>query len=89
MEGLGSESTQMRVNSHLRREAAELPSAEIEEALCYTWEYVLAYVESRGELAEPPEDVLPSSGKTRLKDNNWWLDSERKNLSFPCIAPWN
>jgi hypothetical protein len=89
MEGLGSESTQMRVNNHLRREAAELPPTDIEEALCYTWEYVLAYIDARGQLAEPPAEVLPSSGKTRLKDNHWWLDSERANLSFDCVAPWN
>jgi hypothetical protein len=89
MEGLGSESTQLRVNNHLRREAAELPRADIEEALCYTWEYAVAYVDSRGQLTAPPEEVLPASGKTRLKDNNWWLDSERSNLSFACVAPWN
>ena len=89
MEGLGSESTQIRVNRHLRREADELSRADIEEALCYTWEYVLAYIEARGQLAAPPEEVLPASGKTRLKDNGWWLESERKDLKFSCASPWN
>lgn len=88
MMSLGTESTQIRVNNLLRREMAELPPEEIEEALCYTMEYVFAYIEAKGELKTPPPAVLPSAGKTRIKDNNWWLDSERDNLNFNCSAPW-
>jgi len=89
MEGLGTESTQIRVNGHLRREVAELPQEEIMEALCYTWEYVVIYVQSRGELKTIPENVLPSAGKLRIKDNDWWLPDERQNLGFDCKSPWD
>lgn len=89
MEGLGSESTQIRVNGHLRREVDELPREDIQEALCYTMDYVLAYVDSKGSLVSIPDEVLPAAGKTRLKDNGWWLDSERKNMNFSCKPPWN
>lgn len=89
MEGLGSESTQTRVNGLLRREVRELAREDIQEALCYTMEYVLAYVDSKGSLVSIPNEVLPSAGKKRLKDNEWWLDSERKNMDFSCKSPWN
>lgn len=89
MEGLGTDSTQMRVNNHLRREQKELPSEDVKEALCYTMEYVLAYVDAKGSLTSIPQDVLPSSGKIRIKDNGWWLESERKEMIFTCKSPWN
>lgn len=89
MNGLGSQDTQIRVNSLLRREVAELPQGEIEEALCYTWEYVLTYIRAKGKLQIIPNDVLPSAGKICLKDNNWWMDSEKDKMNFTCKPPWN
>lgn len=89
MAGLGTDSTQTRVNAHLRREMSELSPSEIEEALCYTMEYVFAYVRARGDLNDVPKETLPSGGLTRIKDNDWWLDSERKDLDFDCPEPWS
>ena len=89
MDGLGTESTQIRVNANLRREMSELSQPEIEEALCYTMDYVFAYVRSRGNLKSVPKETLPSSGSTRIKDNGWWLESEREDLKFSCPKPWS
>lgn len=88
MSGLGGESTQMRANQNLRREVAENPKADIQEAVCYTGAYVLRYLELKGRLDGVPQDVLPSAQNRRLKDMNWWLDSEKKDLEFACPAPW-
>lgn len=89
MEGLGSQDTQIRINSLLRIEISEQSPEEIEEALCYTWEYVLAYIQAKGELVTIPNDALPSAGEIRLKDNNWWLDSERDKMDYTCKLSWN
>ena len=89
MEGLGTEATQYRVNSLLRREIAEQPESDIKEALCYTGEYIVDYLEARGNLKKIAQDSLPSSGKTRFKDNNWWLPSEKEKLNYTCKEPWN
>ena len=86
--GLGTESTQIRVNRLLRKEVSELPQSEIEEALCYTPAYMGLYIETRGEIKEIPKKVLPSGGKARFKDLDWWLESEKKNMNFSCKEPW-
>lgn len=88
MTSLGGESTQMRANKNLRREVAELPKENIQEALCYTPAYVRLYARSKGQLAEVPTDVLPSATTIRIKDNNWWSEEEKKGHSFSCPAPW-
>ena len=88
MEGLGDQNTQVRVNSNLRRLITEMPESELQAALCYTMEYVFAFVQAKGELQPIPADVLPSSGKVRIKDNGWWLDGEKRNMEFTCNTPW-
>lgn len=88
MEGLGTESTQIRVNRHLRREIAELSIEDKQEALCYTLDYVYAYIKSKGHMQSIPSETLPSSGKVRIKDKNWWLDSERAGMNYKCEEPW-
>jgi TPR repeat protein len=89
MEGLGTEATQYRVNSHLRREMTEQPEEDIKDALCYTGKYLLDYLEARGNLDKIAQDTLPSSGRIRFKDNNWWLSSEKEKLNYPCRPPWD
>jgi len=89
MEGLGSSSTQTRVNAHLRKEAAELSQEEIEEALCYTGEYLIAYIEARGRLESIPKEALPSAGAIRFKDKRWWIGEEKEKMKFKCKEPWN
>lgn len=89
MEGLGSGSTQTRVNAHLRKEAAELSQEEIEEALCYTGEYLIAYVKARGKLESIPKEVLPSAGAIRFKDKRWWIGEEKERMKFTCEEPWS
>jgi hypothetical protein len=89
MEGMGSEATQIRAGRSLSRLAASLPKKDIEEALSYTWEYVDQIVKSRGKNVSVGKDVLPAKNRPRIRDNNWWLDSERKNMDFKSPPPWD
>ncbi len=76
MTGIGNESTIMRANRNLRREIAELPKSEIREALCYTFDYLVAYVNSRGRIAGIPEDLRAAAGRPRIKELGWWMEGE-------------
>ena len=89
MEGLGSESTQIRAGRNLTRLAQNAPKKEIEEALSYTWTYVDQIVKSRGKNVVIGKDVLPAKSRPRIRDNNWWLDSERKKMDFKSPPPWD
>ncbi len=89
MEGLGDESTQIRAGRNLSRLAESLPKKDIEEALSYTWPYVDQIVKSRGKNITIRKDVLPTKDRPRIRDNNWWLDSERKSMDFQSPPPWN
>jgi len=89
MESLGSEATQIRAGRSLSRLAESLPKKDIEEALSYTWEYVDQIVKSRGKNVTVGSDVLPAKNRPRIRDNNWWLDSERKKMDFKSPPPWD
>ena len=89
MDGLGSESTQIRAGRNLSRLAESIPKKGIEEALSYTWDYVEQVVKSRGKNVAIGKEVLPAKKRPRIRDNNWWLDSERKKMDFESPPPWN
>lgn len=89
MEGLGNDSTQIRAGRNLSRLAESLPKKDVEEALSYTWEFVDQIVKSRGKNIAVGKDVLPAKDRLRLRDNNWWLDSERKKMDFKSPPPWD
>ncbi|MBK1791534.1 tetratricopeptide repeat protein [Persicirhabdus sediminis] len=89
MNGLGSEATQYRAGGNLNKLMPSMKEDEIYEALSYTWAYVLQVVKSRGEDLSTDEDVLPSAENVRIRDNDWWLDSEKKQMNFESPAPWN
>jgi len=89
MEGLGSESTQIRAGRNLSRLAESVPKKAIEESLSYTWDYVDQIVKSRGKNLTLGKDVLPAKKRPRIRDNNWWLDSERTKMDFESPPPWN
>jgi len=89
MEGFGTEATQMRAGRSLGRLAESLKKDDIYEALSYTWNYVDQIVKSRGKNTEVGKDVLPTKKRPRIRDNNWWLDSERKKMVFESPAPWD
>lgn len=82
MTGMGGEATVMRANRNLRREIAELPLAERQQSLCYTMQYLLAYVEARGKLNGVPPELRASPERKRIKDLNWWAPGEVG--SFEC-----
>jgi hypothetical protein len=89
MEGLGHEATQIRANRNLRRLIDQLPKEDIYEALSYTWPYVVQIMKSRGKNLTVGRDVLPAKDRPRIRDNNWWLDSERAEMTFESPPPWN
>jgi len=84
LKGLGGEATQYRAGRNLDREAAEQSKDDIRRALCYTEEYVKAYVLARGKIPSGVAETMPSARKTALKDEDWWLESERAGLAFEC-----
>lgn len=84
MNGLGSEATVTRANRNLRREMAELSVAERQEATCYTMQYVVAYVESKGKLESIPADLRASPQRQRIKDLDWWLPGEVGEFACPA-----
>lgn len=89
MEGLGTDETQMRAGRNLGRLVQELPKADVEEALSYTWPYVIQIVKSRGKNTTVGADVLPTKEQPRIRDNGWWLDSERAQMTFASPPPWD
>ncbi len=75
--GLGSESTQLRSNSCLRRIMKELSKDDIKDCLSnYTPGYIFAYLEAKGKMKSIPEKHKPSKEHPALKDLGWFLDSE-------------
>jgi TPR repeat protein len=89
MEGLGDEGTQMRAGRNLSRLTENLSEKEIHEALSYTWPYVDQIVKSRGKNTATGKNVLPAKDRPRIRDNDWWLDSERKAMIFDSPPPWD
>ena len=43
-----------------------------------------AYVLARGKIPSGVAETMPSARKTALKDEDWWLQSERAGLAFEC-----
>jgi hypothetical protein len=89
---LGSDSTQSRANSCLRRIIPEMTKSDLVECFSYTMEYIQAYVVSKGTLADIPAHLKPSKDRLALKDKDWWLNGELDFLkdgksSQPTNAP--
>ncbi len=89
MEGFGSDTTQMRAWRDLGSMVEALEKKDIYEALSYTWNYVDQIVTSKGKNLETGKNVLPTKSRPRVRDNNWWLDNERKAMTFALPAPWD
>ena len=89
MDCLGTEATQIRAGRSLERLAKAMPSKDVEEALSYTWIYVDQIIKSRGKKVTIGKDVLPAKDRLRIRDNDWWLDSEREKMKFKSPSPWN
>jgi len=84
MSGLGSESTQYRSNSCLRRITGELTRDDIKDCLSnYTLAYITAYLETKGQLKDIPDKYKPSKENPAFKDTGWWLDSELDSIYGP------
>jgi hypothetical protein len=89
MEGMGDDETQLRAGRNLQRLVDQLPKTDVYEALSYTWPYVVQIMKSRGKDLSVGPDVLPSKDRPRIRDNGWWLDSERARMTFESPPPWN
>lgn len=84
MDGMGYEETIMRANRNLRRELAELPQEDTDEALCYTMGYLKAYIESRGKLVGIPPKLRASARRPRIKELGWWSKDEIAPYACPA-----
>ena len=80
MEGRGSDATQIRNNSNLRRLLDSISKEDRAHALCSTLPYVDAYVRSRGTLKGMPAKFEPTADHPRIKDNGWWSPEEREDM---------
>jgi len=75
--GLGSQSTQYRSNSCLRRIMEVLSREDIKDCLSnYTLAYITAYLEAKGQMKGVPDRYKPSEDNPAFKDTGWWLNSE-------------
>jgi hypothetical protein len=83
MAKMGNQATVMRANSNLRREIAELSQDDRRESLCYTPDYIMAYVRSKGTLKDIPEQLRGSTSRKRIRDLNWWLPGEIGEFTCP------
>lgn len=82
---LGSESTQMRANSCLRRMVPLMTRDELIECFtAYTHDYIRAYVLSRGTLKGIPSKHKPGLLRRALKDEPWWAPGELDFLKEPA-----
>jgi Sel1 repeat len=89
MLGMGTESTQIRAGRNLSRLAESMSKKDLQEALSYTLPYVNQVVLSRGKNMKAGSDVLPSKERLRIRDLDWWLDSEQEQMKFESPAPWD
>ena len=75
--GMGTQNTQIRSNSCLRRIMSELSKDDIKDCLSnYTLGYIKAYIEAKGKMKGIPDKYKPSKKNPALKDLGWFLDSE-------------
>lgn len=88
MYGLGGRSTQERAVQNIKLEYKEQPLEDIQEALCYTWPYVKAYMNQRGPV-EIDSKLLPTEKSPRIKDHDWWKGPNHYRTLYDCPAPWN
>lgn len=63
--------------------------AKKSKRLSYTLPYLSQIVQSRGKDLTIGKDVLPAKDRLRFRDADWWLDSEKKKMTFESPAPWN
>ncbi|PHQ31915.1 tetratricopeptide repeat protein [Rhodopirellula bahusiensis] len=82
--GLGSQSTQLRSNSCLRRMMEKVSRDDIKDCLSnYTLKYIEAYLNAKGQMKGIPEKYKPSKEYPALRDIGWWLDSELDAIYGP------
>jgi len=89
MEGMGDDDTQVRAGRNLSNLAAQMPEKDVQEAISYTWPYVIQVIKSRGVELQVGAEVLPSEKLPRIRDNGWWMESERAKMTFSSPPPWD
>ncbi|WP_153555628.1 tetratricopeptide repeat protein [Roseimaritima sediminicola] len=84
MNGLGSQSTQLRANGCLRKILNDVSKDDIKECLSnYTLGYLSAYLKAKGKMKGIPDEHRPSKDNPALKDLDWWLDGELDSIFGP------
>lgn len=84
MTGVGGEETVMHANGNLRRSIATLADSERQEALCYTLDYVSAYIESNGTEKKTAKEIRHSANTKRIRDFSWWAPGEVGEFERPA-----
>lgn len=71
MRGLGNDDTQIRSGGNLQKAISRLNEDRVKNALCYSEEYVVRYINAKGNnvAATKPSEV-------KIKDKDWWLEGE-------------
>ncbi len=75
---LGAEGTQIRNGRNLMKAINVMSQDQIDTALCYSAERVMAFVASRG--------IDGESGGTAIKDQDWWLEGELPDIDCSEVA---
>ena len=79
---MGDEETQIRTNSNLRRMIDSMSEEDRHAALCYTTDYLDAWVLGRGAPEKAPKDFPVSRSNIRFRDASWWAPGELEE--FKC-----
>ena len=87
--GGGTEQSRARARGNLEGLMQQISKPEIHEALSYTWPYVLQVLASHGTDWSIKPEVLPTKERPRIRDNNWWQESERVAMTFSSPPPWD
>lgn len=76
MSGYGNEETIMSANRNLWIIIEDIPQSDKEEALCYTTDYLLAYIQKHGNINGIPKELIASHERKIFKDLDWCLPDE-------------
>jgi TPR repeat protein len=83
-ESLGTLDTQAKASANLQREMAEQKKEDLQQALCYSFDYLMEYVRSKGAIQGTPDRFKPSPRNPRFVDARFWTRAERDSMKSIC-----
>lgn len=81
---IGGDNTQIRAFSNLNKEMAEQKTEDLQQALCFTYGYMLEHVKTKGALQGIPDELKPTDKKPSFKNAKFWSAAEKEQLNFSC-----